>query len=193
MGNWMAPIAEDHLKKLRIRAPGYPEDWFRCAVSEYINACTNKPPTHAAARDQLQSIIAKADELAVLIASNRELLDEHIAAGMMTHPDAAVRRESAKTGHSKELADQLSHFVGLVELARRRAEEQSAVGRDLAENTALVSNLVRGLRRAGLEVTAGANGPLVQAFSIALEAANKNVANHADTVRKALRSIARNQ
>lgn len=170
------------MEKLERRAPGFPSEGFAHAVSLYATARTPEP-TNAAVRDELDEMAERAIDLCILLGDRTDKLDDFLAAREAKH---------GAVGLAKRLRDDLRQLMGIAEMARRDAEATTAVGRSISPRTRLVADLADVLERSGMPVDARANGPLAQAFAIALESVGEGVGDPSGSVKSALTTISRN-
>ncbi|MFN9632572.1 MAG: hypothetical protein ACK554_03645, partial [Erythrobacteraceae bacterium] len=108
---------------------------FRFAVSRYMEGDSEAKP--ATVRDELDTLADASVSLAAMIAELSLEAADKIALAELRHGCA---------GLSDRLKADLRSLMGVAEVARRDAEESVALGRGLAPNTRLVSDLARGLR-----------------------------------------------
>lgn len=151
---------------------------FRFAVSRYIDGDSDERP--ATVRDELDTLADASIRLAAMIAELSLAASDKLALAELRH---------GCEGLGERLKADLRSLMGVAEVARRDAEQTVKVGRGLAPNTQLISDLGRGLRMAGAEVDARPNGELVQAFGIAMSVLGKSVEHPAKTVASALKTL----
>lgn len=180
-GGVLITVSAKAMAELAKRAPVMPADAFQHWVATYNIERTHVQLSPAKARDQLDALANNAG--ALLLALNGAINDEAVFDYLSWETTAF-----GDFNLPLRVQDDLRRLVGLAEHARRQAEVDAKAGRALSAETKLIHRLARAIERAGHEPDYRLNGPLVQAFGIAIEETGHCVADLKGTVKSALAS-----
>ena len=182
-GGVLITMSAKAMAELAKRAAVVPPDEFQHWVAIYNVERTHVQLSPAKARNQLDALANSAGVLLTALngAINDEAVWDYLSWETTAFGDFHM---------PLRMQDDLRRLVGLAEHARRAAEIDAKAGRGLAPETKLIHRLARAIERAGHTPNKSPNGPLVQAFGIAMQETGHQVADIKGTVKSALASYA---
>lgn len=185
-GGVLITVSERSLTELAKRAPEVSPEEFQHWVSIYHVERSHVQMSPAKARDNLGDLATGAQSLlsALQSAMNDEAVWDYLAWETTAFGDFAL---------PIRMQDDLRRLAGLAEHARRQAELEATAGRGLLPHTKLIHRLAMAIERAGHVPDYTANGPLVQAFDIAMEETRHQIADVRGTVKSALATYTRGE
>lgn len=169
------------LDALARRAPGIPAQEFCRAVGIYSIERQHVAEPPRSVKDSLYRISESARALYDQLSTRSDELNDYLAS------------ECASFGRPflpEELQPVLLRLAGLA--ANARNEVEVSRGRASSPRTRLIRSLASALERVGERVSPAPNGPLVQAFDLALKELGETIADSTGTVRSALEGYSGN-